>query len=166
LKHDGKELRCTCNCAFDWEPFCKHAVAVLAAHNGFAAESRAAVTVDDAKSADDDAASPALESLADLESQVLEVRRHRGRQGEFTIRHLAGDRYFGSFGVASPSGREYVVEIRSLSDLVNGCTCLDQATSMIGTCVAPAGCTKRCCSGSLSKRARMTGSGVRRRIAQ
>ncbi len=134
LKHDGKELRCTCNCAFDWEPFCKHAVAVLAAHNGFAAVSRAAVTVDDAGSADDDAALPAPESLADLDSQELEVRRYRGRQGEFTIRHLAGDRYFGSFGVASPSGREYVVEIRSLSDRVNGCTCPDQATSMIGTC--------------------------------
>jgi hypothetical protein len=134
LKHDGKDLRSTCNCAFDWEPFCKHAVAVLAAHKGFAAESVAATTVDDFDPAADDAASPAPESLADLESQELEIRRHRGRQGGFTIRHLAGDRYFGSFGVASPSGREYIVNIRSLSDLVNGCTCLDQATSMIGTC--------------------------------
>ena len=34
LEHDGEELVPTCTCPFDWEPFCKHAIAALAARAG------------------------------------------------------------------------------------------------------------------------------------
>ena len=33
LAFDGEELLPDCSCPFDWEPFCKHAVALLAVRN-------------------------------------------------------------------------------------------------------------------------------------
>ncbi len=115
VTRDGDLVGCVCTCPFDWEPFCKHGIAVLAAH----------LEIDGSRE---------LPTLAALEARELEVRRRRGESDDFAIHLLAGDRVFGTFEVASPSGNEYVVEIRSLCDQVNGCTCLDHATSMIGTC--------------------------------
>ncbi|NMC68712.1 MAG: DEAD/DEAH box helicase family protein [Myxococcales bacterium] len=114
VEHDGEELVPTCTCPFDWEPFCKHAIAVLAARAGVeAAPERPA------------------ESVRELE---LHVRRRRGETGGFKFRRLSGDGVVGSFEVRSPSGERYEVWVRSFADRLNRCSCLDYATSMLGTC--------------------------------
>ena len=46
---------------------------------------------------------------------------------------------FSLFEVSSVSGRTYRVEIRSLTDLHNTCTCPDYKTNLIGTCKHIAG---------------------------
>jgi len=116
LHYDGRQFRSKCSCPFDWEPFCKHAIAVLAVHfkltNSF-------VRVDAASAA---------------EQEELEIRRRRGRAANFKIRKLQGGRFLGVYCVGSPSGRSYDVEIRSLSETVNSCSCPDHAASMLGTC--------------------------------
>ncbi|CAN0591125.1 unnamed protein product, partial [Ectocarpus sp. 12 AP-2014] len=42
--------------------------------------------------------------------------------------------YFGNYEVLSGSSREYIVEIRSLSDRINSCSCTDYEISGLGTC--------------------------------
>ncbi|MBN1770304.1 MAG: SWIM zinc finger family protein [Deltaproteobacteria bacterium] len=114
LEHDGEELVPSCTCPFDWEPFCKHAVAVLAA--------RARIEAAPAR--------PAA-SVRELE---LHVRRRRGETGGFRFRTLTGDGVLGSFEVRSPSGERYEVWVRSFAERLNRCSCPDYATSMLGTC--------------------------------
>jgi superfamily II DNA or RNA helicase len=117
LEHDGEEILCTCSCPFDWEPFCKHAVAVLASHFDLTGASGA-------------------DGNRHTEVEALEhaVRRKRALKEAFKIRRREGAGLFGVFNVHSPSGADYEVEIRSVTQLVNACTCLDHATSMLGTC--------------------------------
>ena len=124
LEHDGEEILCSCSCPFDWEPFCKHAIAVLAVHFGLGVTAAAT----SATAADGDETAPSLEE------QECTVRQRRAARGGFKISRLEGDPFFGIFTVLSPSGKDYQVEIRSLAQPVNRCSCLDHATSMLGTC--------------------------------
>ena len=41
---------------------------------------------------------------------------------------------FGDYRVTSSSGRSYVVEIRSLRELINSCECHDYRANRLGTC--------------------------------
>ncbi len=117
LEHDGEEILSSCTCPFDWEPFCKHAIAALATHSGLVAAP-----------ADPEAST---KSVADEE---LEVRRRRGTRSGFRVRRVDGDGFFGLFDVTSPSEKVYRVEIRSLAERVNRCTCRDFAIATLGTC--------------------------------
>jgi uncharacterized Zn finger protein len=109
LEHDGEEILPSCSCPFDWEPFCKHAVAVLAVSCGLG---RGRPTVKD----------PAR---SDVEQEEIEVRRKRATREGFRVTQLEGDRFLGVFEVSSPSGKTYRVEIRSLSERVNRCSCCE-----------------------------------------
>ncbi|MBI5487030.1 MAG: DEAD/DEAH box helicase [Deltaproteobacteria bacterium] len=114
IEHDGDELVPSCTCPFDWEPFCKHSIAALAA--------RAGVSSKPERPADE---------VRELE---LHVRRRRGETGGFKFRPLSGNDVLGAFEVRSPSGERYEVWIRSHTERLNGCSCRDYATSMLGTC--------------------------------
>jgi len=118
LEHDGEEFLASCTCPFDWEPFCKHALAVLAVRYNL-----------DGHEPPDSA--PGVD---ELERSEIEVRRQRGMEEGFRVKCREGDGYFGVFEVRSPSGKLYVVEIRSLAERVNRCSCRDYAGSALGTC--------------------------------
>jgi superfamily II DNA or RNA helicase len=114
---DG-ELTVDCDCPFDWEPFCKHAVASLLAW-----ESRQPIT------------EARLESAAD---EAIAARVRRGRR-EVVVEPLEGTRALGTWRARSlthdrPSARAYRVELRSLDERVNHCTCPDFAGNRLGTC--------------------------------
>lgn len=115
LEHDGEELLPECSCPFDWEPFCKHAVAALAVRAGIGRPG-------------------ARQAPVSVEQEEIEVRRRRGSKQEFRVTRLEGDAFFGCFRVGSPSGRSYEVEIRSLDERINRCSCPDFASAMLGTC--------------------------------
>ncbi|MCK4303769.1 MAG: SWIM zinc finger family protein, partial [Candidatus Eisenbacteria sp.] len=117
LEYDGEEILSTCTCPFDWEPFCKHAIAALAVQFALVGEQ-----ID-----------PAAE-LPSLEREEVEVRRRRGGKGGFRITRREGDSFFGIFDVHSPSERTYTDEIRSLAQRLNRCSCRDFASATLGTC--------------------------------
>jgi len=125
IAHDGEGLRPSCTCPFDWEPFCKHALAALAVRNGLTAGPAPLET---------EATGESPGKAPTVEERELEVRRQRALKEGFHIRPLQRSRLFGAFEVLSPSGRRYRVEIRSLTERCNSCTCPDHATSMLGTC--------------------------------
>ena len=115
-----------CSCPFDWEPFCKHAVAALARHAGVTASAWNKIKSD----REEAAGSP--------EDDELEARRERGKKEPFRIslsKKPAGPAAL-RFEVRSSSapGRRYEVRIRSLELRINDCTCRDLETSMLGTC--------------------------------
>ncbi|MCU0724843.1 MAG: SNF2-related protein, partial [Planctomycetes bacterium] len=117
---DGEEAVSDCTCPFTAEPFCKHAIAVLAAAGGRDHEEGEWVP-------------PALPRRV----EEISVRRERGRQEVeegLAIRAVDGARTFGCYDVVSRSGRTYRVEIRSFRDRANWCTCLDYQTNLLGTC--------------------------------
>lgn len=112
------ELCVDCDCPFDWEPACKHAVAVLLAYAARRQEDSQAVA-------------------GALDSAIVE-RAQRGRT-EVSVEHLAGDPWFGIWkaaSVASSSHRlqSYKVHIRSLRERKNYCTCPDWISNQLGTC--------------------------------
>jgi superfamily II DNA or RNA helicase len=115
---DDRELLADCDCPFDWEPVCKHVVATLLAYA---------------------ARQPVTEVQAEGAAQAaLEARVHRGRT-EVKVRHAEGDPWLGVWEAWSLSsageGREaYRVQIRSVSDRINHCTCPDFAINRLGTC--------------------------------
>lgn len=117
LDEDG-EVWVDCDCPFDWEPVCKHAVAALLSY-----ASRQPVTELQARGAARDA---------------LEARAQRGRS-EVEAKHVEGDAWFGTWEARSFTSRTegrsaYRVQIRSLSERLNHCTCPDFATNRLGTC--------------------------------
>jgi len=63
-------------------------------------------------------------------------REARGASELFDIRRRAGggQGLLGEYRVASPSSRAYLVTLRALDVPHNGCTCLDFATNLLGTC--------------------------------
>ncbi|MBM4320989.1 MAG: hypothetical protein FJ125_13815, partial [Deltaproteobacteria bacterium] len=161
IEHDGEELLASCSCPFDWEPICKHAVAVLAARNRLVREPRQAQEAASSRVLLPAAAQPrqrgAPAAGADgtvevtaaampeepieaelvpptLVDQEIEVRRRRAEKEGFRVRALEQNGFWGRFEVSSPSGRCYSVEIRSLSERLNRCSCTDYATAMLGTC--------------------------------
>ncbi|MGC2781262.1 MAG: DEAD/DEAH box helicase [Bradyrhizobium sp.] len=65
----------------------------------------------------------------------LRVRRWRGETEIGTIDALeTGEPVFGTFRVQSASGSSYDVEIRSLTEAINSCGCIDHRVNGLGTC--------------------------------
>ena len=69
----------------------------------------------------------------DLQEQI-ERRRQRSQEEILKIANKGSHPLFSQFEVKSISGRSYRVEIRSLEELQNTCTCPDYKTNLIGTC--------------------------------
>lgn len=117
LDEEG-ELAVDCDCAFDWEPACKHAVAALLSYG---------------------AHQPVTEAQSEgAASAAVEARVRRGRS-EVEVKHVAGDRWLGAWEARSldsaADGRTpYQVQIRSAEERINHCTCPDFATNRLGTC--------------------------------
>ncbi|MEZ4267616.1 MAG: DEAD/DEAH box helicase [Myxococcota bacterium] len=107
-----------CSCPFDGEPACKHAVAALLAY-----AARQVVPDALARSAADEAA----------------FDRKKRAPTEVAVQHVGGERRFGTWEARSlrPTGlssRTYRVELRSVAERLNHCTCPDFATNRLGTC--------------------------------
>jgi hypothetical protein len=65
----------------------------------------------------------------------IAIRRKRAVSEQLRVSNLEADeQVFSSFRVCSPSGADYLVEIRSLHDLENSCSCPDFLASGLGTC--------------------------------
>ncbi|MFQ5615064.1 MAG: DEAD/DEAH box helicase, partial [Anaerolineales bacterium] len=64
----------------------------------------------------------------------IERRRRRAREEITKVINKGNHPLFSLFDVTSVSGRTYRVEIRSLDELQNTCTCPDYKTNLIGTC--------------------------------
>ena len=64
----------------------------------------------------------------------IERRRQRALEDITKIVNKGNHHLFSLFEVTSVSGRVYRVEIRSLEELQNTCTCPDYKTNLIGTC--------------------------------
>jgi superfamily II DNA or RNA helicase len=69
----------------------------------------------------------------DIQEQI-ERRRERARAEILKIANKGSHPVFSLFEVSSISGRTYRVEIRSLDELQNSCTCPDYKNNLIGTC--------------------------------
>ena len=76
---------------------------------------------------------PEEEQLELLQEQ-LERRRKRGAQDLAKIVNQGRHPVYSTFEVISTSDRVYTVHIRSLTELLNTCTCPDYRTNTIGTC--------------------------------
>jgi superfamily II DNA or RNA helicase len=66
--------------------------------------------------------------------EQIERRRQRALEEITKVANKGNHPVFSLFEVVSTSGRTYRVEIRSLADLHNTCTCPDYKTNLIGTC--------------------------------
>ncbi len=114
---DDGSLYVSCDCGFDDEPVCKHAVAVLYSYAARRAGGE--------------------ESLASAMDSAIEERTQRGRT-EVKVTHLSGEPWFGAWRAASVTStthrpQRYRVHIRSLSKRSNYCTCPDFAVDQLGT---------------------------------
>src|SRR3990172_5273935 len=69
-----------------------------------------------------------------LREVQIERRRQRALEEIAKVRNKGNHPVFSLFEVTSTSGRTYRVEIRSLTELHNTCTCPDYKTNLIGTC--------------------------------
>jgi len=69
----------------------------------------------------------------DIQNQI-ERRRERARAEILKIANKGSHPIFSQFEVKSISGRTYRVEVRSLDEMQNSCTCPDYKTNLIGTC--------------------------------
>jgi superfamily II DNA or RNA helicase len=69
----------------------------------------------------------------DLREQI-ERRRQRALEEITTVVNQGEHPVFSTFAVSSQSGQTYRVEVRSLAELQNSCTCADYKTNLIGTC--------------------------------
>ncbi len=69
----------------------------------------------------------------DIQEQI-ERRRERARAEILKIVNKGSHPVFSLFEVSSVSKKSYRVEIRSLDELQNSCTCPDYKTNLIGTC--------------------------------
>jgi hypothetical protein len=65
----------------------------------------------------------------DLQEQI-ERRRERAREEILKITNKGSHPIFSQFEVKSVSGRAYRVEIRSLDEMQNSCTCPDYKTNL------------------------------------
>lgn len=117
IDSDG-ELCVDCSCPFEWEPACKHAIAVLLAH-----------------AAGQPLSQKVVQGAAD---KAIEKRIKRG-QTEVAVTHKDGDRWFGTWEARStyqnnPRQKTYLVQIRSVSERINYCNCPDLSANLLGTC--------------------------------
>ena len=114
----GADLSLACSCPYDAEPVCKHIVAVLVAWSARKGASDAQIA-----------------SAAD--AQVAE-RRVRGRTAVHVV-HVSGAPWFGVWEARSVTPSPYAppawrVQIRSVEERANHCTCPDFAVNLLGTC--------------------------------
>jgi len=70
---------------------------------------------------------------SDIQEQI-ERRRERARAEILKIVNKGSHPVFSLFEVSSVSKKSYRVEIRSLDELQNSCTCPDYKSNLIGTC--------------------------------
>jgi superfamily II DNA or RNA helicase len=71
--------------------------------------------------------------MVDIQEQI-ERRRKRAQKEITHVKNRGAHAVFSSFDVTSVSERTYRVQIRSLTELQNSCTCPDYQTNLIGTC--------------------------------
>jgi superfamily II DNA or RNA helicase len=71
--------------------------------------------------------------MVDIQEQI-ERRRKRAQEEITHVKNRGAHAVFSSFEVTSVSGRTYRVQIRSLTELQNSCTCPDYQTNLVGTC--------------------------------
>jgi superfamily II DNA or RNA helicase len=74
------------------------------------------------------------EEQFDLLREQLDRRRKRGMEEIAKIVNKGQHPVYSTFEVTSTSKRTYGVQIRSLTELLNTCTCPDYATNTLGTC--------------------------------
>ncbi len=77
---------------------------------------------------------PQDEEQFDLLQEQLDRRRKRGMEEIAKIINQGQHPVYSTFQVTSISKRTYTVQIRSLTDRLNTCSCPDYATNTIGTC--------------------------------
>jgi len=70
----------------------------------------------------------------DILQEQIDRRRRRGTEDLAKIVNQGRHPVYSTFEVTSTSERVYTVQIRSLTDLLNTCTCPDYRTNTIGTC--------------------------------
>lgn len=69
------------------------------------------------------------------EKEELEFRQQRGKNEEMTVEVLEKNHYpFVNYAVHNDMGIKYTVEIRSLEDSINSCSCPDYQVNTLGTC--------------------------------
>jgi len=69
------------------------------------------------------------------DADEIALRRERAGVESMAVKNLhPAERLFSTFAVQSPSGSRYTVEVRSLVDLENSCSCTDFRTNGLGTC--------------------------------
>ena len=69
----------------------------------------------------------------DIREQI-ERRRQRALEEITSVVNQGANPVFSTFAVTSQSGQTYQVEVRSLTELHNSCTCADYRSNLIGTC--------------------------------
>ncbi|MCR4405308.1 MAG: DEAD/DEAH box helicase [Anaerolineae bacterium] len=69
-----------------------------------------------------------------MAEEQIKRRRQRAQEEIVRISNLGAHPVFSTFEVTSVSGRTYRVQIRSLTELLNSCTCPDYRTNLVGTC--------------------------------
>jgi superfamily II DNA or RNA helicase len=74
------------------------------------------------------------EQQVDLLQEQIERRRKRGKEELAKIVNQGRHPVYSTFEVTSASERVYTVQIRSLTERLNTCTCPDYRTNTIGTC--------------------------------
>ena len=78
---------------------------------------------------------PETQGWNTTDNDEIEIRRWRGRTEIGAIEPLeAREAVFGTFRVRSPTGSSYDVEIRSLDQRINSCSCIDHRVNGLGTC--------------------------------
>ena len=73
-------------------------------------------------------------SQSNQEQIQIERRRKRAKEDIAKVANQGRHPVFSSFEVTSLSGRAYQVQIRSLTERLNSCTCPDYQTNLLGTC--------------------------------
>ena len=69
-----------------------------------------------------------------MHERQINRRRERAEKENFIVRNIGQRKIFSHFSVSRPDGREYKVQIRSLTEQLNTCTCPDYQTNLLGTC--------------------------------
>jgi superfamily II DNA or RNA helicase len=114
---EDQELLVDCDCPFEWESVCKHAVATLLAY-----ESKNNTKDDE---------------IASASHLAISERAKRGRT-QVHVEHVSGKPWFGMWKARSMTShfatKGYDVQIRSLNERKNFCSCKDFATNLLGTC--------------------------------
>ena len=126
-----------CDCPYNWEPLCKHAVAVLLAWQQAETGSQPQIdAVAQAPAADE--ASERENTLRELAVLEREDRRRRSIDEGLRVRRTPAGGPLGDYAVSSgDSARKkesYRVVVRDAQWLHASCGCVDFATNELGTC--------------------------------